>query len=91
MKTLFWFLLLVSLTGLAFWFVISPWYPKNPVVVFLIAVFFGVAGVGGLWMLFMAIRYEKSPLLTIILAFVPYAFLWYYFEWVRPRRHMTRE
>jgi hypothetical protein len=90
MKTLFWFLLLVSVTGLGFWFVISPW-PKNPIVLFLIAVFFGVASVGGLWMLFMAIRYEKHPALIIILVFVPYAFLWYYFERVRPRRHMTIE
>jgi len=34
-------------------------------------------------MLYMAIRYETQPLPMMFLAFVPYAFLWYYFERVR--------
>ncbi len=35
-------------------------------------------------MLYMAIRYEKHPLPMVLLAFVPFAFFWYYFERVRP-------
>ncbi len=91
MKTLFWFLVSAILTGLAFGFVVSPWYPKNPIVVSLIVAFFGAPSIGALWMLYMAIRYEKHPLGTILLAFLPYTFLWYYFERVRPRRAMHRE
>ena len=68
MKTVYWFLLSVILTGLAFWFVVSPWYPRNPIAVFLITAFFGAPSIGALWMLFMAIRYERHPLGTILLA-----------------------
>jgi len=37
-----------------------------------------------------AIR-EKPPSIYYLIAFVPYAFIWYYFERVRPRKHFTRE
>jgi len=39
-------------------------------------------------MFYMALRYEKNPWLMILLAFIPYAFLWYYFERVRPERQV---
>jgi len=47
MKTVYWFLLSAILTGLAFWFVVSPWYPRNPIAVFLITAFFGAPSIGG--------------------------------------------
>jgi hypothetical protein len=37
-------------------------------------------------MLYRAIRYEKRPLPYVFLAFVPYAFLGYYFERVRGKK-----
>jgi hypothetical protein len=41
----------------------------------------------GMWMLYQAIRYEAKPLPYILLvAFVPFSYVWYYFERVRPRK-----
>ena len=42
-------------------------------------------------MMYMAIRHEKRPLPIILLAFLPYTFLWYYFERVKPQKHLPRE
>ncbi len=42
-------------------------------------------------MLYIAVRHEKHPLKFILLAFIPYSFIWYYFECVRPGKHLTRE
>ncbi len=41
-------------------------------------------------MLYMAVRYEAQPLPMMFLAFVPYAFLWYYFERVRRGKLMRQ-
>lgn len=90
MKIFLWILLGLGVTGLAFWMVISPWFPQNSIVEFLVFVFFSAPALGALWMLYTAIRYEKEPLPIIFLAFVPYTFLWYYFERVRPGKHKTR-
>jgi hypothetical protein len=39
----------------------------------------------GLWMLYHAIRYETKPVPCIFLAaFVPFSYIWYYIERVRP-------
>ena len=91
MKIFLWILLGIAVTALAFWMVVSSWFPRNPVVELLTFAFFGAPSVGAFWMLYMAIRHEKHPLPLILLAFVPYAFLWYYFERVRPGKHLTRE
>ena len=47
-----------------------------------------------LWMVYQAIRHEKSPIPYVFLAlFVPFAYVWYYLEKVRTRksRHPERE
>jgi hypothetical protein len=41
-------------------------------------------------MLYIAVRYEKRPLQFALLSVIPYTFLWYYFERVRPGKHKTR-
>jgi len=56
--------------------------------VFLVVVIFAMPSIGAFWMLYMATRYETQPLPMMFLAFVPYAFLWYYFERVRPGKLM---
>ena len=53
--------------------------------------FFVTSGLGGMWMVYTAIRYEKHPFFFMLLAGIPYFFLWYYFERVRPRLYKTRE
>jgi hypothetical protein len=41
----------------------------------------------GLWMLYQAIRHEAKPLPYFFLgAFVPFSYIWYYFERFRPRK-----
>jgi hypothetical protein len=42
-----------------------------------------------LWMVYQAVRHEAKPFFYIFLAgFVPFAFVWYYFERFRPRKMM---
>ncbi len=91
MRHLLWIFFLAGCTFLAFWIVVGPWFPKNPLVVFLIFLFFIVPNVGTVWMLYLSIRHENHPLPFVLGAFIPYAFLWYYFERVRRGKHKTRE
>ncbi len=53
----------------------------------LVAVFgFAVPPIGAFWMMYMAIRHENSPFPLILLACVPYASVWYYFDRVRTNK-----
>jgi drug/metabolite transporter (DMT)-like permease len=90
MKIFLWVLLSISLLCLQLWIVAGPWIPENRSVIFLIVVFFGASGLGGFWMLYMAVRYESHPWPFVALALLPYTFLWYYFERVRAGKHRTR-
>ena len=57
---------------------------SNPAMMFAFVALFGVIPLGGFWMAYMSIRYEKHPLPLVLLAFfVPFTFVWYYFERVR--------
>ena len=48
--------------------------------------FLAVQPICGLWMLYQAVRYEPQPVPYILLAaFVPFSYIWYYSERVRPR------
>jgi hypothetical protein len=90
MKLFLWVILGIVVLGLAAWMITVPGPPRGPVL-FLFVIIFAVPPVGAFWMLYQVIRYEKQPLPLILLAFfVPFVFLWYYFERVRPRKHQTR-
>lgn len=91
MRIFFWILLGFAATGLAFWVVTRAWVPSSALVQILTVAFFGIAPVGAFWMIYVVIRFEKRPLPLILLAFIPYAFVGYYFERVRSRKHVTRE
>lgn len=91
MKLFVWVCLGLGITGMAFWFAISPWFPRNIWAEDLIVIFFSAPSVGAFWMIYVAIRHEKHPLRYILLAFIPYTFLWYYFDRVRPRRVVQRQ
>jgi hypothetical protein len=64
---------------------------KDPVVVFALSLLFVVPNIGTIWMLYISIRFERRPLPFVLLAFIPYAFLWYYFQRVRCKKHLTKE
>jgi hypothetical protein len=68
--------------GLAFIMVTQP-LGRNPLFMALFVFIFATPPLGAFWMMYQAIRYEKAPLLLILLAFLPYTFVWYYFEHVR--------
>ena len=86
MKIFLWVVFGLLVTGLAFWILTMPGVPHNPVLMFLIIVVFVVSPFGSFWMLYMSVRHERRPLPMVLLAFIPYTFLWYYFERVRLRR-----
>jgi len=88
MKMLLWIILGFIVTGLAFWIVTMPGTPRNPLFMLLVVAVFAAPSLGAFWMLYVSIRHEKQPLPMILLAFLPYSFLWYYFERVRPGKHI---
>jgi hypothetical protein len=91
MKFALWVLLGLGVTGVAFWLVTSPWFPKNPVIETIVFAFFALPSVGAFWMLYVAVRFERNPTAYVFLAFIPYSFMWYYFERVRGGTLMKRK
>ena len=87
MKLFLWIFLGLASVGLTTWMITAPGNSGNPLLVFLLVGVYGAAPVGTFWMLYAAIRHEKHPMPMMLLAFVPYASLWYYFERVRPVKH----
>ena len=62
---------------------------SHPLVLFAFVALFVVPPVGAVWMMYVSIRHEKKPFPMVLLALVPFSFLWYYFERVRPGK-LTR-
>jgi hypothetical protein len=89
MKGFLWIVLAILVTALLAWVITLPGIPPDYLAILFFALF-SVGPLGAFWMLYMAIRYEKHPLPLILLAFLPYSFLWYYFERVRPRKQTSR-
>lgn len=82
MKKVFWPAFLALSTAFGYWAVFNPWFHQGIGAQLLIA-YCGIQPLGGFWMIYMSIRLEKRPVPYIMLAFVPYSFLWYYMERVR--------
>ncbi|MCU1310604.1 MAG: hypothetical protein JWO20_1729 [Candidatus Angelobacter sp.] len=80
----------IAITCFAFWAIVTHDGLTNPFFIFLLVVTFGVSPVGSFWMMYMAIRFEKHPFSMLLMAFVPYAFVWYYLERVRPGKLIRR-
>jgi hypothetical protein len=91
MKTALLVLLIAALNGLAAFVVFSRGAIRDPLTLFGLFLLFAAPNIGTIWMLYVSIRFEKHPLPFAFLAFIPYAFLWYYFQRVRPKKHLTRE
>lgn len=91
MKMVLYVLFGLAVAGFAFWAVTTPGTPQNPLFVALLVIVFGGAPIGSFWMMYQVIRYEKNPWPLLLYAFfIPFSFLWYYFERVRPGRHLSR-
>lgn len=90
MKSLLWIMLGFAVLGSATWLVTASGTPQGPIL-FLLVLLFAVAPSGAFWMMYQVIRHEREPFPLIALALlVPFAFLWYYFDRVRPGKHKTR-
>jgi hypothetical protein len=90
-RTLVWFAPTVGFYVLIFILMASPIAAKNNIVFFwLVFAYCFTSPFGSFWMLYQSIRFESSPLKYVILSFLPYAFLWYYFERVRNRTYLGR-
>jgi hypothetical protein len=78
--------LVVGATAFALWVVLGSWVPKSTLALVGVSAFFICSPIGALWMLYDCAVREKPPLIYFLLAFfVPYSFVWYYFDRVRHR------
>jgi hypothetical protein len=59
---------------------------SNPIILFATVALFAIPPLGAFWMMYMAIRHDKNPFPMILLAFIPFTFVWFYLERVRPRK-----
>jgi hypothetical protein len=91
MKTILWSVLVISLCVLCGWIVIGPWVPHNPGAMLAVVILFTLPNIGTLWMMYIAVRYEAHPLPFVALAFIPFSFLWYYFERFRRGKYRLRD
>lgn len=87
MKNLLWIVFGFAVIGVGAWLITVPGPPRGPMLLLLVLLF-AVPPVGAFWMMYQVIRHERQPFFLIAMAlFVPFAFLWYYFERVRPGKH----
>jgi hypothetical protein len=60
------------------------WFSRNPmenrILTVLTILFVMASNIGGFWMMYQSIRYEKDVKRYFFLAFIPVMFLWYYLE-----------
>ena len=59
---------------------------SNPAILFAFVALFCIPPVGTLWMMYTSIWHEKNPFPMVLLALIPFTFIWYYFERARPRK-----
>ena len=72
------------------WVVLGSFLPKTTLALTAVIMFFLAAPIGALWMLYDCFRYEKPTFPYLLFALLPYAFVWHYFEHVRPRNKLAR-
>jgi hypothetical protein len=89
MRIVLWIALGFLIIALASWLAVGPAVSNRLLLILVIPVFV-IPPFGAFWMMYSAARYEEHPLPMILMAFVPYAFLWYYFDRLRPEEKPWR-
>ncbi len=89
MRRFLWVAFLSGCTAVAALFARGQLRTDNDLFNFFIVPYFMAGVVGAYWMAYMSIRHEERPLFYIVFAFIPFAFVWYYFERVRPGKVRT--
>jgi hypothetical protein len=87
-KLIIWVMSGFAVAALCAWMLTIVQGAFRPLVIGLSVIVYAAPSVGALWMLYAAVRTEKNPLRFIVTAFIPFSFLWYYFERVRPRTNV---
>lgn len=85
-----WVLLGFGALSLDMWLITRPWFPSTVLAEIMSAAIAAVATIGGFWMLYTVVRYEKNPWPYIFLTLVPFTPLWYYFERIKPTRRRSK-
>jgi len=60
-------------------------FAGNPLVAQLPAILAACAALGAVWAVYQSLRYENPPGLYLLMAIVPFSFVWYYFGRYKPR------
>jgi hypothetical protein len=60
-------------------------FAGNPLVAKLPAILAACAALGAVWAVYQSLRYENRPGLYLLMAIVPFSFVWYYFGRYKPR------
>jgi hypothetical protein len=86
-NTLAWLVPILVASGLFIAICLNPASFMRDRVFFPLLIIYGlVAPVGGFWAIYQSIRYEENPWkCAAIVVFVPFGFIWYYFEKYRRR------
>lgn len=85
------FLISGALLVFAGWVVLGTWLPRTTFGLSCLIAFFIFAPIGSFWMLYDCALREKPPILYYLIAlFLPFAFVWYYFDRVRTRQLRNR-
>ncbi len=82
-------LFLASGAALVFasWVVVGAWLPRTTFGQALVFAFFICSPIGAFWMLYDCAVRERPPVVYYLIALLlPYSFVWYYFNRVRPRQ-----
>jgi len=81
-----WFVFLTAATAFGYWALFSPWL-KEVIRGRVLLIYALTQILGGFWMIYNCVRTEQRPFRFILISLIPYSFVWYYFEKVRPPRH----
>jgi hypothetical protein len=82
MKRILWGLFFVLTTATAL-LVSQGFWRLNPAFIVALGIFYSLQPLGALWMIYQCVRYERRPFPLLLVALVPYSFVWYYFERVK--------
>ena len=72
--------IVITLDLIDIWIVFGPWYSTDPGAIFIVLILFISPNIGTLWMIYVAAKSEKKPLAYMLLAFIPFFFIFYYFD-----------
>ena len=70
----------VVVYAVALWAVLTPGIPNSLLFIPISIAVFVIPPIGAWWLIYTVIRHEKSVFPIILLALVPYGFIWYRFD-----------